>query len=65
LFVDPKYWGKGIADELMKLAESAAKDSGASRIWLRTAHTNTAAQALYEKRGWVQVEVFRRYDLLF
>lgn len=65
LFVDPNHRGKHIADELMVMAESEAKAAGATRIWLRTAHTNTPAQALYEGRGWVQDEVFRRYDLIF
>ena len=65
LFVDPDHRGKHIADELMVKAESEAKAAGATRIWLRTAHTNTPAQGLYEGRGWVQDEVFRRYDLIF
>jgi ribosomal protein S18 acetylase RimI-like enzyme len=65
LFVDPTYRGQHIADQLMQAAESAAKSAGASRIWLRTAHTNTPAQGLYEGRGWKQDEVFRRYDLIF
>lgn len=65
LFVDPAHRGKHIADELVQTAEQAARLAGATRIWLRTAHTNTPAQALYEGRGWVQDEVFRRYDLIF
>ena len=65
LFVDPAHRGKHIDDELVQTAEQAARLSGATRIWLRTAHTNTPAQALYEGRGWVQDEVFRRYDLIF
>lgn len=65
LFVDPAHRGKHIADQLVQTAEQAARLAGATRIWLRTAHTNTPAQALYEGRGWVQDEVFRRYDLIF
>jgi ribosomal protein S18 acetylase RimI-like enzyme len=49
----------------MDTAETAAKAAGATRIFLRTAHTNTPAQALYEGRGWVYDEVFKRYDLIF
>ena len=63
LFVDPTYRGQHIADQLMQSTEAAAKNSGATRIWLRTAHNNAPAQALYEKRGWVQDGVFKRYDL--
>ena len=65
LFVNPSHRGQHIADQLMQAAETAAKESNASRIWLRTAHTNAPAQALYEKRGWVLDEAFRRYDLIF
>lgn len=65
LFVDPAHRGKHIANSIIETAENAARAAGATRIWLRTAHTNTPAQALYEGRGWVQDEVFRRYDLIF
>jgi GNAT superfamily N-acetyltransferase len=64
LFVDPHYRRHGIAELLMETAELAAKKVGATRVFLRTAHDNLIAQALYEKRGWVQDETFRRYDLL-
>lgn len=65
LFVAPEARGKGVANQLMDTAETAAKAAGATRIFLRTAHTNTPAQALYEGRGWVYDEVFKRYDLIF
>ena len=65
LYVDPGHRGQHIADRLMQTAEKASKDSGATRIWLRTAHSNEPAQGLYEKRGWAQDDVFRRYDLVF
>ncbi|MDP4586450.1 MAG: GNAT family N-acetyltransferase [Microbacteriaceae bacterium] len=64
LFVEPEHRGGGIANQLMDHAESAAKQASASRIWLRTAHGNQPARTLYERRGWVYDEVFRRYDLL-
>ncbi len=64
LFVIPDHRRQQVAEQLMQAAEDAAKDAGATRIWLRTAHTNTPAQSLYEKRGWVADEVFRRYDLM-
>ncbi|CAB4329262.1 MAG: GNAT family N-acetyltransferase [Actinobacteria bacterium] len=65
LFVDFNYRGQGIANALVQAAETAAKEAGASRIWLRTAEDNVIAQRLYESRGWVQDKVFRRYDLIF
>ena len=65
LYVDESARGNGIASKIMEIAEQAARDAGAARIWLRTANDNTPAQALYEGRGWAQDTVFRRYDLIF
>ena len=65
LYVAETSRGQGVANLLMDAAETAAREAGATRIFLRTAHDNTQAQALYESRGWKQDEVFRRYDLVF
>ena len=65
LYVAETSRGQGVANLLMDAAETAAREAGAIRIFLRTAHDNTPAQALYESRGWKQDEVFRRYDLVF
>lgn len=65
LFVTEAARGNGVASELMDTAESAAKQAGATRVFLRTANDNHPAQALYEGRNWVKDEVFRRYDLVF
>jgi ribosomal protein S18 acetylase RimI-like enzyme len=65
VFVHPDFRRRHIAEQLMTETEDAAKSAGAVRIWLRTAHLNAPAQALYEGRGWVQDEVFKRYDLVF
>lgn len=65
LYVDESARGKGIANQLMDVAEAAAKTAGATRVFLRTANDNLPAQALYEGRNWIKDEVFRRYDLIF
>lgn len=65
LFVDESVRGQHVATQLMDVAEQAARDAGATRLFLRTAHDNVTAQALYEGRNWVQDTVFRRYDLIF
>jgi len=65
LYVDESARGKGIASQLMDVAEVAAKEAGATRVFLRTANDNLPAQSLYEGRNWVKDEVFRRYDLIF
>ena len=65
LYVEEAHRGKGIASKLMQTAESAAREAGATRVFLRTANDNTTAQSLYEGRNYIQDEVFRRYDLIF
>jgi len=65
LYVEESYRGKGIASKLMETAENAARETGATRVFLRTAHDNVTAQSLYEGRKYIQDEVFRRYDLIF
>lgn len=65
LFVVPSARGQKVASALMQTVEDSAREAGATRTFLRTANDNTAAQALYEGRGWVQDTVFRRYDLIF
>ena len=64
LYVDQRYRGHGIANSLMQRVETEAKEFGATRVFLRTAEDNEAAQALYEKRGWVRDVTFCRYDLV-
>ena len=65
LYVEESHRGKGIASKLMETAENAAREAGATRVFLRTANDNTIAQSLYEGRSYIQDEVFRRYDLIF
>jgi len=65
LYVEELHRGKDIASKLMETAENAAREAGATRVFLRTANDNTIAQSLYEGRSYIQDEVFRRYDLIF
>lgn len=65
VFVLPDFRRRHIAEQLMTETEEAAKNAGAARIWLRTSLLNSPAQALYEGRGWVPDDVFKRYDLVF
>jgi len=61
LFVAPGARRGGVARALMTTA--AARATGALRLDLSTAHSNTRAQALYESLGWQLDEVFRWYSL--
>ena len=61
LFVDPGARGVGIGAALIAHAEQFARKTGASRMTLSTAHTNSPAQRLYERNGWVIDKEFRYY----
>ena len=61
LFVDPPARRTGAGEALLRFAERFARDGGASRLTLSTAHTNRIAQRLYERLGWVLDQDFRYY----
>jgi ribosomal protein S18 acetylase RimI-like enzyme len=56
---------QGMASALMAHAEAFAKASGAVGITLTTAHTNTPAQELYKRRGYVRESEFVAYNRWF
>ncbi|MEO8722619.1 MAG: GNAT family N-acetyltransferase [Sphingobium sp.] len=61
LYVTAATRGSGAGRALLTAAEDFAKQSGALRISLQTARTNSAAQALYESSDWVRNEMFHSY----
>ncbi len=63
LFVDPAARRCGVGQKLLDAAAEFGRSTGAIRLTLSTAHTNTAAQSLYEAHGWRRDEVFRSYHL--
>ncbi|RDJ00036.1 GNAT family N-acetyltransferase [Dyella solisilvae] len=63
LFVAPKARRQGVAAALMHEAADHVRALGAVRMALTTAHTNEAAQRLYESLGWRRDEQFREYTL--
>lgn len=63
LFVVPDARRAGVAVALMREAADFARAMGAAGMSLSTAHTNTAAQRLYESLGWKRDEQFREYNL--
>jgi GNAT superfamily N-acetyltransferase len=52
LFVEPAYRGKGIATQLLNLAERASLDHGAKTLHLEVTHGNPAIE-LYRRRGFL------------
>lgn len=63
LYVVPDARGAGVARALMDRARDHAVETGACGIELATAHTNLAAQRLYESLGYRMDAEFRRYEL--
>ncbi|QNK00521.1 GNAT family N-acetyltransferase [Dyella telluris] len=65
LFVAPGGRRRGVGAALMHQAADAARALGAVGMMLTTAHTNLAAQRLYESLGWQRDTEFREYVLRF
>ncbi|GAC1421021.1 MAG: GNAT family N-acetyltransferase [Candidatus Velthaea sp.] len=63
LFVDPQLRRVGAGSALLAAAEEFARSTDAIGIMLSTAHTNSTAQSLYVKCGYVHDTVFRDYYL--
>ncbi|MCP9931121.1 GNAT family N-acetyltransferase [Cyanobium sp. AMD-g] len=61
LFVVPEARRSGVARRLLEAAVRHAREAGAIRLTLSTAHTNTAAQALYASVGWERDADFSVY----
>lgn len=61
LFVAPAARQAGVATALMQYAESFARETGAERLTLATAHDNTRAQSLYRQLGYLRDEHFWYY----
>ena len=63
LYVDQAYRRSGVGRALMNAARDMADASGAQRIELETAISNTTAQPLYEALGYVKNTEFYSYSL--
>jgi len=64
LFVAERARRGQVGAHLMMAAQVHAREAGAVRLDLSTAHTNAGAQALYESLGWKRDEAFRTYSLV-
>jgi ribosomal protein S18 acetylase RimI-like enzyme len=63
LYVAPTTRRCGAGQALVEAATTHAKSPGAAGLILSTAVTNTPAQALYERLGWVRDTGFYEYGL--
>jgi GNAT superfamily N-acetyltransferase len=62
LFVAEDARRRGVGGQLLRAARDHAMKTGAARLALSTAVTNTKAQALYEREGWRRDTVFLHYE---
>ncbi len=62
LFVVEHARGTGVVDLLLDTVLRMATSAGATAVELSTAHTNTRAQAVYERHGYQLDEVYRSYE---
>jgi ribosomal protein S18 acetylase RimI-like enzyme len=58
LFVASSARKAGVATALMQHAEAFARETGAERLTLATAHDNRRAQSLYKQLGYVREDHF-------
>ena len=63
LYVSARVRRQGVGEALMQAAREHARETGACGLQLETARGNLAAQALYERLGYVRDEVFYTYWL--
>jgi ribosomal protein S18 acetylase RimI-like enzyme len=61
LYVAPAGRRKGVASALMAHAEKFARETGAERLTLATAHDNRHAHSLYKQMGYVKEDHFWYY----
>ena len=59
--VDPQWQGRGVATEMMLDLAILAHDRGCEAMTLEVRHTNTAAQNLYRRFGFVPAGVRKKY----
>ncbi|MDQ6929890.1 MAG: GNAT family N-acetyltransferase [Candidatus Eremiobacteraeota bacterium] len=62
LFVHPDARGRGTASALLGRSRGHAAQLRAVGMFLETAHTNRAAQRVYERAGWQLECAFRKYN---
>ena len=62
LFVAEDARRRGVGARLLRAARDHALRTGAARLALSTAVTNTKAQALYERDGWRRDTAFLHYE---
>jgi ribosomal-protein-alanine N-acetyltransferase len=59
--VAPAWQGQGLGGQLLDSVQAEARAQGAATLWLEVRRGNLRAQALYRRRGFVEVGLRRGY----
>ena len=62
LFIGAEHRRLGLASAVLAELELAARERGATELFLQTGNLQPEAIALYERQGWDRVEIFAPYD---
>lgn len=62
LVVDAAHRRLGLASRVLARLENAARDRGATELFLQTGNRQPEAIALYRREGWSRIDVFAPYD---
>lgn len=62
LYVDAAARGSGVVDQMLDTTAELAREAGCVAVELATQLTNTRAQAVYARHGYVADEEFRHYE---
>jgi ribosomal protein S18 acetylase RimI-like enzyme len=63
LYVRPTHRGAGLADALMTVLETSARNEGFETLYLDTHETFAGAIALYERRGYERIPRYNKNPL--
>jgi len=56
MYLHPSVRGQGIGKKMLAFVEEVARENGFTRLELETATTMNTARALYEKKGYCEIE---------
>jgi ribosomal protein S18 acetylase RimI-like enzyme len=62
LYVDDAARGTGVVDQLLETTATLAREAGCVAVELATQHTNSRAQAVYARHGYVVDSEFLHYE---
>lgn len=65
LYITPDFRKNGVGKKLIEQALEFCRNNQAAYVTLQTAHTNTAAQALYKKLGFEEEKQFLTFNYGF